>query len=127
MTDTLTAEGSYDIADVATRTGLTAHTLRYYERAGLVQAPSRDATGRRRYTDADIGWLTFLTRLRSTGMPIRLVREYVELCWAGDGNEPDRLVLLEAHREAVLQRLEQARRDLEHIDFKIDLYRKASS
>jgi DNA-binding transcriptional MerR regulator len=127
VTETLIAEGSYDIADVATRTGLTAHTLRYYERAGLVQAPRRDATGRRRYTDADIGWLTFLTRLRSTGMPIRLVREYVELCWAGDGNEPDRLVLLEAHREAVQKRLDQATRDLEHIDYKIDLYRKASS
>ncbi len=127
MTETLIAEDSYDIADVATRTGLTAHTLRYYERAGLVQPPLRDATGRRRYTDADLGWLTFLTKLRSTGMPIRLVREYVELCWAGDGNEPDRLVLLLAHREAVLRRLEEAKSDLEHIDYKIDLYRKASS
>ena len=58
MTETVTDEASYDIAGVAARTGLTAHTLRYYERAGLVQPPQRDATGRRRYTDADIGWLT---------------------------------------------------------------------
>jgi DNA-binding transcriptional MerR regulator len=127
VTETLIDEALYDIAGVAARTGLTAHTLRYYERAGLVRPPQRDATGRRRYTEDDISWLVFLTRLRSTGMPIRLVRQYVELCWAGDGNEPDRLVILEAHREAVRKRLEQAKRDLEHIDWKIDLYRKASS
>jgi DNA-binding transcriptional MerR regulator len=131
VTETLTSqagpEGSYDIADVALQTGLTAHTLRYYERAGLVQNPQRDAVGRRRYSADDVRWLMFLTRLRSTGMPIRVVRQYIELCWAGDGNEPDRLVILEAHRETVRKRLEQAQRDLEHIDFKIDLYRKASS
>jgi DNA-binding transcriptional MerR regulator len=122
-----TTEASYDIADVAARTGLTAHTLRYYERAGLVRDLHRDGAGRRRYTDDDVSWLVFLTRLRSTGMPIRVVKEYVELCWAGDGNERDRLVILEAHREVVRERLRQAERNLEHIDFKIDLYRKASS
>jgi DNA-binding transcriptional MerR regulator len=127
LTDTTPAEHRYDIADVALQTGLTAHTLRYYERAGLVQSPQRDAVGRRRYSDADVRWISFLTRLRSTGMPIRVVRQYIELCWAGDGNEPDRLVILEAHRETVRKRLEQAQRDLEHIDDKIDLYRKASS
>jgi DNA-binding transcriptional MerR regulator len=129
VTETLNAptdDVSYDIADVALRTGLTAHTLRYYERAGLMRGPDRDAIGRRRYSDADIGWLVFLTRLRSTGMPVRLVREYVELCWAGEGNEADRMVILEAHREGVRARLAQAKRDLEHIDAKIDLYRKAS-
>lgn len=135
MTETLSPQAAgdsaeqfpYEIAEVALQTGLTAHTLRYYERAGLVQNPHRDAVGRRRYSDADVRWLVFLTRLRSTGMPIRVVRQYIELCWAGDGNEPDRLVILEAHRETVRKRLEQAQRDLEHIDFKIDLYRKASS
>jgi DNA-binding transcriptional MerR regulator len=132
VTETLTAEAPYDeapydIAEVAEQTGLTAHTLRYYERAGLVRALQRDTTGRRRYSPADVSWLLFLTKLRSTGMPIRVVREYVELCWAGDGNEPERLLILEAHREAVRQRLAQAQRDLEHIDYKIDLYRKASS
>ncbi len=134
MTDTATVrpvqtppEAPYDIADVALKTGLTAHTLRYYERAGLVRELHRDSSGRRRYTDGDVSWLIFLTRLRSTGMPIRVVRDYVELCWAGEGNEAERLVILEAHREVVRQRLAQAKRDLGHIDYKIDLYRKASS
>ena len=130
MTDTLSVQASpdehpYDIANVARQTGLTAHTLRYYERAGLVRDLHRDPTGRRRYSESDVGWLIFLTKLRSTGMPIRVVRDYVELCWAGEGNELDRLEILEAHREVVRQRLALAQRDLEHIDFKIDLYRKA--
>jgi DNA-binding transcriptional MerR regulator len=127
LPETTPEEHPYDIAAVALLTGLTAHTLRYYERAGLVHSPHRDAVGRRRYSEADVSWLTFLTRLRSTGMPIRVVRQYIELCWAGDGNEPDRLLILEAHRETVRKRLEQAQRDLEHIDFKIGIYRKASS
>ena len=131
MTDTLTVqtppEASYDIAEVAFKTGLTAHTLRYYERAGLVRDPRRDSAGRRRYTDGEVNWLLFLTRLRSTGMPIRVVREYVELCWAGAGNEAERLVILQAHREVVRARLAVAERDLGHIDYKIDLYRKGSS
>jgi len=118
--------GAYEIADVAEMTGLTAHTLRYYERAGLVRSPQRDASGRRRYDDADVGWLMFLTKLRSTGMPIRVIRQYIELCWAGEGNEAERLTLLEAHREVVRERLAEARRDLQHIDDKIDLYRKAA-
>ncbi|RZS91758.1 MerR family transcriptional regulator [Motilibacter rhizosphaerae] len=116
---------AYDIAEVAALTGLTPHTLRYYERAGLVRSPRRDATGRRRYDDRDLSWLRFLTRLRSTGMPIRVVRDYVELCWAGDGNEAERLEILEAHRDVLRERLAQAQHDLEHIDLKIALYRKA--
>ena len=127
MTETMARPaGAYEIADVAEMTGLTAHTLRYYERAGLVRSPQRDASGRRRYDDADVGWLMFLTKLRSTGMPIRVIRQYIELCWAGEGNEAERLTLLEAHREVVRERLAEARRDLQHIDDKIDLYRKAA-
>lgn len=126
MTVTLVREpAAYDIGQVAELTGLTAHTLRYYERAGLVRSPLRDASGRRRYDDADLRWLLFLGRLRSTGMPIRVIRQYIELCWAGDGNEAERLEILDAHREGLRQRLAQVQRDLEHIDNKIAIYRKA--
>jgi DNA-binding transcriptional MerR regulator len=126
MTETFLREpAAYEIARVAELTGLTVHTLRYYERAGLVRSPLRDAGGRRRYDDADLKWLLFLGRLRSTGMPIRVIRQYIELCWAGDGNEAERLDILEAHREGLRRRLEQVQRDLGHIDDKIDLYRKA--
>ena len=112
------------ISDAAELTGLSAHTLRYYERAGLMlDAVGRAPSSHRRYTEDDIRWVTLLTRLRATGMPIRRIREYAELVWAGEGNESERLAIMEAHREQVLERLAEIQRNLELIDFKIDLYR----
>ncbi len=112
------------ISDAAELTGLSAHTLRYYERAGLMLDPvARAPSTHRRYSEAEIGWVTLLTKLRATGMPIRMIREYAELVRAGDGNEAERLELLEAHREAVLEQLAAVRRNLEAIEYKIDFYR----
>jgi DNA-binding transcriptional MerR regulator len=113
------------ISAAAETLGVSAHTLRYYERAGLMLDPvARTSATHRQYTDEDISWVTLLTRLRATGMPIRRVREYADLVRAGEGNERERLALLEAHRDAVLEQLEQVQRSLAAIDFKIDLYRE---
>jgi DNA-binding transcriptional MerR regulator len=112
------------ISDAAQVTGLSAHTLRYYERAGLMLDPvERAPSTHRRYTADEIRWVTLLTKMRATGMPIRRIREYAELVRAGDGNEAERLALLEAHREAVLEQLDAMRANLEAIDYKIELYR----
>jgi DNA-binding transcriptional MerR regulator len=116
------------ISDAARLTGVSAHTLRYYERAGLMLARvDRAASSHRRYTDADIRWVVLLTRLRQTGMPIRTIGEYAELARQGDGNEQERLDLLLRHREAVLAQLEETRRSLDAIDVKIDIYRERLS
>jgi DNA-binding transcriptional MerR regulator len=115
---------SMTISEAAEASGLTAHTLRYYERAGLLEPIGREAGGRRRYGDADLARIAFLTRLRATGMPIRQVRHYAELLRAGEGNERERLALLEAHRDAVRERLTEMERHLELIDYKINLYRE---
>jgi DNA-binding transcriptional MerR regulator len=113
------------ISDAAELTGLSAHTLRYYERAGLMLDPvARASSSHRRYSEAEITWVTLLTKLRATGMPIRRIREYTELVRSGEGNEEQRLALLEAHREAVLEQLAAVRRNLEAIEFKIDFYRE---
>ena len=113
------------ISDAAQLTGLSAHTLRYYERAGLMLDPvERAPSTHRRYSDAEIRWVTLLTRMRATGMPIRRIREYAELVRAGEGNEAERLALLETHREAVLEQLDAMRRNLDAIDHKIELYRE---
>ena len=95
---------SMTISEAAEASGLTAHTLRYYERAGLLDPVGREAGGRRRYGDRDLSRIAFLTKLRATGMPIREVREYAELLREGDGNERERLALLEAHRDQVRAR-----------------------
>ena len=98
------------------------HTLRYYERAGLLTPIERNGSGHRRFSPEDLEWIVVCTRLRATGMPIRRIRQYADLVRAGDGNEADRLALLEAHREEVRERLREVRRHLELIDYKIDLY-----
>jgi DNA-binding transcriptional MerR regulator len=118
-----TLERELSVADAAREAHVSPHTLRYYERAGLLQAVGRNGSGHRRFTADDIGWVTMITKLRSTGMPIRRIREYAELVWAGEGNERERLALLEAHREDVLARLAEIERNLELVDFKIGLYR----
>ena len=112
------------IAEAARRTGVTAHTLRYYERAGLVVTPvDRTAGGSRRYHQLDLEWIKICTRLRATGMPIKTIRRYAELITAGHGNEPERLALMEAHRAEVLAKLAELQENLELIDHKIDVYR----
>lgn len=117
-------ETGLTIADAAARTGVSVHTLRYYERAGLVVSPvDRTAGGRRRYHRLDLEWIKVCTRLRATGMPIRSIRRYAELVTAGRGNEKDRLALLESHRADVLSRIAELQENLELIDHKIDVYR----
>jgi DNA-binding transcriptional MerR regulator len=117
-------ERGISIAEAAERTGVSVHTLRYYERAGLVVTTvDRTAGGRRRYRQLDLDWIRICTKFRATGMPIRTIRRYAELVLAGRGNEKDRLELLEAHRSEVLTQLAELQESLELIDHKIDVYR----
>jgi DNA-binding transcriptional MerR regulator len=114
---------SLTIAEAAAATGLSADTLRYYERDGLMLQPvARSASAHRRYTEQDVGWIILLTRLRATGMSIRDMRRYAELVRAGDGNEAERLALLQSHRELVLARLAEVTEHLGAIDAKIGIY-----
>ena len=117
------ARPTYSIAETADLTGLSAHTLRYYERDGLMLFEvGRSSSGHRRYTDDDLRWIDLISRLRSTGMPIRDVRRYAELVRAGDGNEAERLALLRDHRQLVLDQLAQVTEHLGAIDRKIGIY-----
>jgi DNA-binding transcriptional MerR regulator len=115
------------ISQAAEASGLSAHTLRYYERTGLLEPVSRDESGHRRYREADLQQITFLTKLRATGMPIREVRRYAELMKAGEATNEERLALLEAHRDVVLAGLDETARNLELIEWKINLYKEAGT
>jgi DNA-binding transcriptional MerR regulator len=110
------------IAETAERTGLTAHTLRYYERDGLMLGVARTSSGHRAYGEGDLEWITLITRLRTTGMPIRDVRRYAELVREGEGNQPERLEILRRHRDLVRERLAAEARHLEAIERKIAVY-----
>ncbi|MEU7837307.1 MerR family transcriptional regulator [Nonomuraea sp. NPDC049129] len=117
-------DAGLSIAEAARLTGISAHTLRYYERAGLVvTAVDRTAGGRRRYRKLDLEWITICTRLRATGMPIKAIRRYAELVSAGHGNEEERLALMEGHRADVLAKMAELQENLRLIDHKIDVYR----
>jgi DNA-binding transcriptional MerR regulator len=121
MTDT-----GVSIGRAAELTGLSADTLRYYERDGLLLQPvARSSTGHRRYAERDLEWIRLVTRLRATGMPIRDVRRYAALVRTGSGNEDERLELLLAHRRLVLDQLAEVQGHLEAIDYKIGLYEDA--
>jgi DNA-binding transcriptional MerR regulator len=115
-------ETGLTIADVARATGVTTYTLRYYERVGLIDGVERADSGHRRYTDEDLARIEVLQCLRATGMPIRRILRYAELVRAGEGNEGDRLALLEEHRAAVRDRLAEVRRHLAFIERKIEIY-----
>ncbi len=123
MSTVLAPDQGLTIAEVAERVGLTAHALRYYERDGLLLQPvDRAASGHRRYSRSDVRWITLLTKLRLTGMPIREVKKYADLVRLGPGNERERLALLTAHRERVERQLVEVTSHLRAIDHKIGIY-----
>ncbi|MGB3682337.1 MAG: MerR family transcriptional regulator [Rubrobacteraceae bacterium] len=115
------------VKEVAALTGLSAHTLRYYERVDLIGSIRRVQSGHRRYSKQDIAWIEFLGRLRATGMPIRKMKRFADLRLAGDSTIAARRTLLEEHRTEVRQRITELERDLTEIDGKVDLYKEMES
>ena len=112
----------HSISEVAAASGLTAHTLRWYERIGLLDPVDRSYSGQRRYNDGDLARLAFLGRLRLTGMSVADMLRYVELARRGPATVADRRELLVAHREEVRQKLADLHATLAVLDHKIDLY-----
>ncbi|MEU4829513.1 MerR family transcriptional regulator [Streptosporangium sp. NPDC023615] len=110
------------IQEASRTSGLSAHTLRYYERIGLIHPVDRSVSGHRVYTGPDLDWLVFLTRLRSTGMPIADMCRYAELRRQGPETSAERRRILAAHRERVRERIARLTEDLGVLDMKIEMY-----
>jgi len=124
---TLTAT-SHSISEVAEATGVSTHTLRYYEREGLMLHPIDRATStHRRYTESDITWVSFLTKLRRTTMSISEMRAYADYARRGDETLDARLQLLLDHRAAVVEQIQEMTRSLAAIDIKIATYKEKVS
>ena len=110
------------IGDIADRTGRSVHTIRWYERQGLIPGVGRDGGGRRVYSDYHVGWLDLMERLRSTGMSIKAMRDYTALTQQGAAALPQRHALLRAHQMSVRQNITRWTDALALIDAKIEFY-----
>jgi len=115
-------EPSLSIADVSERTGLSHDTLRYYEKAGLIEPVGRTSGNQRRYAAADLDWLAFLLRLRETGMSIADMQHFARLRADGDATVADRLAMLQTHRQSLDARIRSLRRNASALDQKIEHY-----
>ncbi|MCX4822855.1 MerR family transcriptional regulator [Streptomyces sp. NBC_01142] len=115
----------YTISEVVAFTGLTAHTLRWYERIGLMPHVDRSHTGQRRFTNRDLDWLAFVGKLRLTGMPVADMVRYAEMVREGEHTFEARQELLEQTRRDVLARMAELQDTLAVLDYKIDFYADA--
>ncbi len=94
-----------NIKQISQQTELSAHTLRYYEKIGLLLGVHRDLKGHRDYTDKDVIWIEFIKRLKATNMPLDEIKRFAELRIKGDRTIPERLKILEKHQLRVQQQM----------------------
>ena len=116
--------GGYTIRSMAERCGMTTHTLRYYERVGLIQPVGRARNGHRRYSEADAAWLNFLHCMRETNLPIRELQRYAALREQGEATSLDRRKILEDHQTVIATQIEALEKAHALLTHKIANYRK---
>ena len=110
------------ISDIAKKTGLSIHTLRYYEQIGLLKNIHRNQSGRRVYTQLDLDWLEWIKRLKSTGMPLEQMQEFAQLRLEGDQTLKQRQLLLMQHSQKLKQEIQRLNQELDIVDYKIEFY-----
>ena len=113
------------IAEVSERYAISSDTLRYYERIGLIQPVNRNGSGIRDYGEIDIRRVEFIKCMRSAGLPIETLIEYVGLVQQGDGTIEARKEILKEQRELLLARMQEMQKTLDILDHKIEVYENA--
>ncbi len=112
----------YSIQEVSRKTGLSAHTLRYYEKEGLIFDVRRSQGGFRQYSDEDLERLGLICCLKNTGMPINEIARFVRLAREGDRTLEERVALLRDHRDQMLERMAEMQRYLDKVTWKLNFY-----
>ena len=115
----------YSIGQVAKKTGLTAHTLRYYEKEGLLPFVKKISSGLRVFSDTDIGWLVMIECLKGTGMPLKGIKQYIDWFIEGDSTLEKRLQMFKDQKHKLQEQMLQLQKHMEKIDYKIHLYEEA--
>lgn len=112
------------IGELSRLSGVSTHTLRFYESAGILQPARRGANGHRRYLPADVLWLEFVLRLKQTGMPLAEIRQYADLRAQGEVSLQARLTMLKLHRQRLVAKIEELWTCARGLDDKMDVYRQ---
>ena len=113
------------IAEVSKKYDISADTLRYYERVGMIPTVTRTASGIRDYQDSDLGWVGLAKCMRSAGLPVEAMIEYVRLYQEGDSTIPARLQLLLEQRQSLLEQKKKIDETLDRLNYKISIYEDA--
>lgn len=112
----------YTIKEVAEKFNLTEYTIRYYDKEGLLPFIERNKSGKRIFTDRDMDWLTIICCLKNTGMQIKQIKQYINWCIEGDKTLEIRKQMFIDHRKDVLKQIEELKKNLTMIDYKIKYY-----
>lgn len=119
------AEKFYSITEIAQKFGMTAHTLRYYDKEGLLPFVGRTASGIRRFRAADFDGLEIINCLKETGMSIKDIKTFMDWCQAGDSTIAQRLQMFQDRQIAVKKEIAELKRHLKKIEYKIWYYETA--
>ena len=120
--ESMLAEKTYTIQEAEREMDIRAHTLRYYEKIGLLHAIQRGENGRRLYSEQDLGWIYWLKLLRESGMSIQMMKRYVEITRAGDHTVDERCAILQEHRHQLHEKIERLQGYLKRLDQKVEFY-----
>ncbi len=112
----------YSIGQVAQKTGLTTHTLRYYEKEGLLPFIKKSGSGLRVFSDADLDWLSLIECLKGTGMPLKDIKQYIDWFIEGDATLQKRLDMFVRQKQKLEEQLSQLQKHMEKINYKIAYY-----
>lgn len=115
----------YSIGQVAKKVGISAHTLRYYEKEGLLPFVQKTSSGLRSFSDNDLGWLAMIDCLKGTGMPLKGIKQYIDWYIEGDSTLSQRLEMFKQQKVNLEAQLAQLQKHMDKIDYKIEFYTKA--
>ncbi|MFB5676907.1 MerR family transcriptional regulator [Paenibacillus terreus] len=112
----------YSINEVAAMCDVTAHTLRFYDKEGLLPFVGRNGAGNRIFSERDLGIVKFICCLKNTGMPIKEIKKYIEMAMAGEETAETRRDMILEHRKEVLRQIDELKKSLTILDLKVAFY-----
>lgn len=115
----------YTVGEMAKQLNVTASTLRYYDKEGLLPFVERSSGGMRMFKDEDMSWLKIIECLKKTGMPIKEIKHFINCCMEGDSKIDERLTIIKSQRDAVIKQMKEMQEMLETLNYKCWYYETA--